>query len=229
MTVEPNDPTRAGGTLPKKIGTGLTLSLNEIETLCAKATRGAGFSWGLAEDAGRAAGWLTMRGIDGADALLSVLDGSRGVAPIPGKTHWSAPNDAPLCPITTGTALADFGGLPDGLRAGGTLTLGPVLQTVLLLPFLETVAARLGGCVSLACEGSSVRVDGKGHLSGEIVAGTSQVVLRHHDDAVPSDKKRPCAIATGTVQALNLLALETTVPPSAKSRADAGSAAGDND
>ena len=33
-------------------------SLNEIESLCKKAARGAGMSWGLAEEAGKAAKWL---------------------------------------------------------------------------------------------------------------------------------------------------------------------------
>lgn len=35
-----------------------TLSRNETESLCMKAARGAGFSWGMAEEAGFATGWL---------------------------------------------------------------------------------------------------------------------------------------------------------------------------
>ena len=45
-------------------------SLNEIDSLCQKAARGAGLDWGLAEEAGFAAAWLAARGADGAAALL---------------------------------------------------------------------------------------------------------------------------------------------------------------
>ncbi|MEF9603350.1 DUF3726 domain-containing protein, partial [Paracoccus sp. PXZ] len=48
----------------------MLLSRNETEALCLKAARGAGMSWGLAEEAAFAAGWLGAHGIDGAGALL---------------------------------------------------------------------------------------------------------------------------------------------------------------
>ena len=50
MTRQP-DPTQDSGTIKAVI-----LSQNETESLCMKAARGAGFSWGLAEEAGIAAG-----------------------------------------------------------------------------------------------------------------------------------------------------------------------------
>lgn len=41
----------------------LWVSLNEIESTAVKAARRAGYGWGLAEEAGRSARWLAMRGL----------------------------------------------------------------------------------------------------------------------------------------------------------------------
>ena len=43
----------------------MTFSLNEIEAIGKRAARGAGLPWGLAEEAGKAARWLTARGLPG--------------------------------------------------------------------------------------------------------------------------------------------------------------------
>ena len=58
----------------------IVLSLNEAETLATKAARGAGLSWGEAEDLGRGARWLAARGLDWAGPLL-------GLAEQPGGTR----------------------------------------------------------------------------------------------------------------------------------------------
>ncbi len=50
------------------------LSLNEVETLAAKAARGAGLSWGGAEEIGRASRVLARAGGDW-PALVLALDG----------------------------------------------------------------------------------------------------------------------------------------------------------
>lgn len=92
----------------------IDLSLNEVETLCAKAARGAGFSWGLSEDIGRAA-----RRIAGGDqswgvAMLSLAENARSFAP-PGAVRvkrWidgeaDLAGEAPLCPVRTAAVLLD--------------------------------------------------------------------------------------------------------------------------
>ena len=40
----------------------MNLSLNEVEATAKKATRGAGYPWGLAEEAGKAVRWLCGAG-----------------------------------------------------------------------------------------------------------------------------------------------------------------------
>ena len=45
-------------------------SLGEIESNCTKAARGAGLSWGVAQDCGLVARHLTELGLPGADAVF---------------------------------------------------------------------------------------------------------------------------------------------------------------
>jgi len=49
------------------------LSLNEIESVVLKAARGAGYEWGLAEEAGAAARWLAQHGLPWAATVATVL------------------------------------------------------------------------------------------------------------------------------------------------------------
>ncbi len=51
----------------------VSLSLNEVETLAAKAARGAGAGWGVAEDVSRAARWLAERGLPWSEQLMALL------------------------------------------------------------------------------------------------------------------------------------------------------------
>ncbi|KMW60818.1 hypothetical protein AIOL_000983 [Candidatus Rhodobacter oscarellae] len=85
------------------------MSLGELQALAAKAARGAGLSWGLAEEAGWAVRWLEARGLAGAAALAGVL-----------------PEGAPQ--IALGAALAD-GSTPEPPAEAA--------QHLLLRPFLE--------------------------------------------------------------------------------------------
>jgi hypothetical protein len=52
----------------------LDLSMNEVETLGCKAARGTGLPWGVAEDTGRAAGWIARRAGPWAGQLLALLE-----------------------------------------------------------------------------------------------------------------------------------------------------------
>ena len=78
----------------------MSWSLGETGALAIKAARGAGFAWGLAEDAGFAVVWLQARGLPGAPALCSYLS-------------WYAANNhrqdeqTGRCPLLTGAAISD--------------------------------------------------------------------------------------------------------------------------
>lgn len=49
-------------------------SLSEIDSLAKKATRGAAYSWGMAEEVGKAVRWLSAYGFLGAEMLASHLE-----------------------------------------------------------------------------------------------------------------------------------------------------------
>jgi hypothetical protein len=92
------------------------LSLNEAETLAAKAARGAGYAWGQADDIGRAARVIAAEGGDFGLALLLLLQRREGfVAPTPERLAlWrdGGPDIAgalPLCPVLSATWLLDAG------------------------------------------------------------------------------------------------------------------------
>ena len=65
----------------------MTLSLNEVQAQAFKAARGAGYAWGLAEEAGKATRWLCGHGLDGVALLVELLE----AAPDPDQ-----------CPLTQG-------------------------------------------------------------------------------------------------------------------------------
>jgi hypothetical protein len=94
-------------------------SLTEIETHCRKATRGAGYEWGEAEEMAKAVRWLCTHGVNGAEqclTLLNAVDGNcaayRANADTLKGTHEGA-----VCGLSLGCALADHGldSLPEGI------------------------------------------------------------------------------------------------------------------
>jgi hypothetical protein len=56
----------------------MTFSLNEVEAMGKRAARGAGLDWGIAEEAGKAARWLTARGLPGPELLAELLTRNEG-------------------------------------------------------------------------------------------------------------------------------------------------------
>lgn len=93
----------------------MNYSLNEIEALAKKAARGAGYSWGIAEEAGKAVRWLHQYNQDGCTALCGLLrkiDGSELHQHYPDATSvrssekWHA-QDRLMCPLMSGAVLSD--------------------------------------------------------------------------------------------------------------------------
>jgi len=201
------------------------LTRPEVESLCTKAARGAGLPWGLADEAGFAAGWLQARAINGASALAAYLAGPLGQAPQVGVGRWSGA--APLCPIATGAALADHRELPQGFTGHALLAIDGVAWPILLLPFLSSDSA-----LSVACDKVKVVVDGN-TVEGDCTAlarlPMSSVILNRSASASGAVMPRPCPVEPVDLSVLERLAFETAVPPSAQSRADAGAAGSDND
>lgn len=202
------------------------LTLGEIEALCQKAARGAGLDWGLAEEAGRAARALAAAGLPGPEALAAALAAGPGAAPRVARGRWTGAG--PLCPLRTGTALADFALLPEGPAQG--LALAPVRAPLLLLPFVALAAARWRGALRIDW-GAGAGTAGFGALraGGALMAPMAAVRICAAPAPLPAPALTGREIPAGTREVLEALALATTVPPSAASRTGAGAAADDND
>ena len=206
-------------------------SLNEVEALAAKAARGAGLSWGLCEETGKAARWLAACGIDWSPSLIALLSMHDEL-----RRPLDPHADRALSPLLAGTYIADLG-------LGGA-TLANVAHPLWLLPFASHIAAAGGAAVRVSWNGLSIVVWPKG---GEVAgsqyklatARTDQVVVapvtagrNTLGSAAAFPQRARSAITPADWQALGALGARTYVPASAQSRAKgAGAGAGltDND
>lgn len=192
--------------------TPVDMAHSELRSLVTKAARGAGLPWGHAEEAGWAADWLARRALPAGEWaarwLAATVEGRPG--PVEVGTELSdrlADTDLPLL----------MEPLPDSLPAPGYL-----------LPFLHRIAERRGSISVIDAVGTVARVN----PDGTVVFGPSwsdtprnwRVTDRNH----PADPSRVW-VTPSLIECLETLALRTTVPPSAASRRNAGSATTDND
>ncbi len=119
------------------------VSLAEIDAMGLKAARGCGYTWGLAQEAGRAARWLAAYGLPGPERLSATLEDLHGTlvetAPKRDGGRWYAPAGR-LCPVALGAGLSDRA---EALAAGERISAEAVLHPLLLLPFLSRAARDL--------------------------------------------------------------------------------------
>ncbi|MEP2783531.1 MAG: DUF3726 domain-containing protein [Pseudoruegeria sp.] len=137
----------------------MSYSLNEIEALSKRATRGAGYPWGLAEDAAKATRWLCLQGFDGVDLLSHVLiarfaDTITAHSPKSNGDVWQA--NVPLCPLSTGTQLSDYAAI---LRQH-PVAIKNVAVPAFILPFVANAAKALNEVVSVRGASWSAVSDG---------------------------------------------------------------------
>lgn len=216
-------------------------SLNEIEAYGRRAARGAGMSWGLAEEAGKAARWLSARGLPGVELLLQQLRANDGrpyetMAPVIDNGRWHSP-DGELCPVCCGAALSDR--IAD-LIPGEEIVLAALAHPLLLAPFLDhprrpckgspalswpgvRVSVSADG-VALACEDASTLSDARAAEARLIVDTGGRVDATHHPRIGGVETR------LSVWRALDDLGKRTYVPASAQSRArGAGAGRTDND
>jgi hypothetical protein len=218
MTHIAQDPTRAGSEPPDWAGEVMHLSLSEITALATKAARGAGLSWGEAEEAGWACGWLARAGLSAPAMLLRALE--------PG------PSESPL---RAGIRLMDHAGLREGPCAL-PVTLQDVAEPLVLVPFLARVAERLGAPVDLDLGSETICLTGREPVPD--LSATRGICHRTGARATISVSQSSRAAAPGRFDgrierrvwhALDALARLTTVPASEVSRQRAGAQSSDND
>jgi hypothetical protein len=203
----------------------MSWSLGETAALALKAARGAGMSWGLAEETAASVVWLHSHGLPGISALCSYLGQYLGQTAAP-----QSPDGG--CPIMTGCALID--GMTDVPETSSqTLDLGHVHAPLLLLPFVARLepghywlqAPGLPGTVSIT------KGDGwQSHcLRG---SGSCKVSLGNRLQVDPALQTitRVDGRFTCCVDRLNAYAYRTYAPATGQSRmSGAGAGLTDND
>jgi len=205
----------------------MSFSLNEVEATAKKAARGAGYSWGLAEEAGKATRWLSAQGLDGCGALAALLQEPRHESPTRDGDIWSA--NGALCPLASGAALSDFA----ADLAAGPIRLIEVAHPQLLLPFAAGAARQMGTVLTLACDTLTARTDGAGVDLAHIPSppGTSDVQVSlggRMGAALPHQTRAASDPAIWAV--LTGLAARTYAPATdASRRLGAGAGLSDND
>jgi hypothetical protein len=215
-------------------------SLNEVEAEVRKAARGAGFSWGLAEETGWAARFLAAHEWLCLAALIALFEWRQGrahalVAPIVEGPVWHA-RGGPLCAITAGSAWQDFA---NASMLSEPVEFRMVSAPALLAPFIAASARRLAQPLALRFPSATLSFSGnRTWLTGSRAAlsGTAaEAVTVDALEALPSGPA--CAITFGGIQIddrswsrLAEYAARTYVPSSADSRLyGAGAGLLDND
>lgn len=210
----------------------MSFSLNEVEATAKKAARGAGYTWGLSEEAAKATRWLCRHNIDGCAVLakrLEQFDGTSATlwAPAIDSKVWVAKSGT-LCPLIAGASLSDYATTLDNTG----LTLHQVAQPSLLFFFAAMTAQQRKTTVSLQWPGTFVVTDGERlSVSGCTELDVQGVVVKFGRvmGCVKSQITRVDP-APSTWLALNRFAHRTYAPATEQSRlAGAGSGLANND
>jgi hypothetical protein len=218
----------------------MIVALNEIESTVAKAARGAGYAWGLAEEAAQAARWLAANHLCWLPVLVELLERPAGWPAEPTLDLAASElrpraKDGLLDPLVAGALLSDLAALlPD---EPAELAIGPVACPLLLLPFIARVAWRRETALQVWWSGAGVLVGAAGAVtakgSGLTLPRTERALCRAPDGSLPRIRPpRPGGreVDDALWARLGVLAARTYVPASEASRIEgAGAGVSDND
>ncbi len=199
------------------------------------AARGAGLSWGLAEDAGLAAGWLAARGLPFAAAFASRARGDF-CAPdenkiLRGELTPSVAGEM-LCPFAAGTLIGDLS------RVRLRWRISRAARPLILAPFVAIAAAAANRCMKIQWGGAVLITDGENAAvvrNENIAAALADARISPCSPprdfaAIAAPVSEQCAVAAREWKKLNALAARTFVAATAESRLrGAGAAAKDGD
>lgn len=203
-----------------------------------KATRGAGYAWGLAEETGKAARWLCAHRLPGLPvlaALLALNDGKPygDIAPAGDEDVWRAASGV-LCPLIAGVALADR---CDEIARGRVIRLAQTAYPFLITPFLGRAATYTGTAFALSLENEEIVCSERGvhadmtepHLHTSLTESVTCMVAPV-PAGLTAERDGSVEIDAPTWARLNAFAQRTYVPASEGSRlSGAGAGLIDND
>lgn len=210
-------------------------------------------SWGLAEEAAYACGWMAARGLDGAGALAMHLLELRGkdwreFGPVLRfDERWTISQKQAMCPVSLGATLSDFACVDQTLFDKSGLQIAELRYPCLLLPFIAMVAEDLKKTLYVQIANHRVCVEPDAGISAftddlqfvkiaaviiyaDISASVSDSAsLLKYSDTASKQPTLATPVPFDALTFLHQLALQTTVPSSAASRANAGAQSSDND
>ena len=144
---------------------------SEIETISKRASRAAGFTWGISEEIGKCIKSLELYKISGLENLNDYLKKIKNVEPQgPQKIeHTNSLKEGNFCPIHTGVALMDASSRVMELK---TLSIQSVDFPILLIPFLNRVSYKIGKMVEVKFDEIEILLNLNNYIS-------SNTDLRH--------------------------------------------------
>ena len=121
---------------------------SEIETISKRASRAAGFTWGVSEEVGKCIKSLELYQISGLENLNDYLKQIKNVEPKGPKKieHKNSLKEGNFCPIYTGVALMDASNRVMELK---TLSIQSIDFPILLIPFLNRISYKIGKMIQV--------------------------------------------------------------------------------
>ena len=118
-------------------------TLSEIDTTSKRATRGAGFSWGVAEEVGKNMRLLELYGLPGIKNLNKFLKDykEKQFQKITLISETNNSNKYPFCPIILGTNFIDQVNLLEKIN---NIQISNVAFPILFLPFVSRASELIG-------------------------------------------------------------------------------------
>ena len=126
-------------------------SFSEIETISKRASRGAGFSWGVSEEIGKSIRLLEMFGLPGILYLKSYLEkiSKHNYQNITIISAENISNNIPYCPISVGVNFMDQA---YNLEKIEKINFSNLAYPLLVLPFLSRSSEIIGKKILLKFE-----------------------------------------------------------------------------
>ncbi len=215
-------------------------SLSEIQSTCKKAAKGAGLTWGLAEEVGMIAKSLTKLGLDGAGSFVPYFkwldDPKKSMASRIGNNAgiWSS-IEGDFCSLKAGTILADRA----ALLQSEPFQFDSVICPMVLVGQIYIVANHYNYVLKVTVDDISIMVSGSGLECADEALKKLQATKVNHikvervEQALTITHEvqpRGCDVSHEDWAFLNSFAAHTYAPESEESRlSGAGAGLQDND
>ena len=137
---------------------------SEIETVSKRASRAAGFSWGVSEEIGKCIKSLELYQISGLENLNDYLKKIKKIRPKGPQEieHKNSLKEGNFCPIYTGVALMDSSSRIMELK---TLSIQSVDFPILLIPFLNRISYKIGKMIEVKFDNIEILLNLNNYIS----------------------------------------------------------------